>query len=269
MTHQRRNIHKSSQSNLNFENDNINDDDDDDDIKISILKKENNDLKSKIVDARSTTRSICNSFLFFLILFFCVFGFVRLFPRPRSFAREKVSRDFANFEQQLAQNDHSQSQLPNANGLRLDLSNGSYARYFWFRGDRFVVKSDASSSEQETLLFCGAIHYFRLHPNSWKDRLLKLKAAGFNCVETYIPWNFHQPQKNKFKFDNQHDIEKYLTLANELALFVIVRPGPYICSEWEMGGLPSFLLQDPNMQLRSTYEPFLVRKKKKSKSNNI
>ncbi|TWT24429.1 beta-galactosidase [Planomicrobium sp. CPCC 101110] len=101
------------------------------------------------------------------------------------------------------------------------------------------------------------MHYFRTVPEHWEDRLLKLKALGLNTVETYIPWNFHEPQKGEFNFSGMADIEGFIDLAHQLGLYVILRPSPYICAEWEMGGLPSWLLKDKDMVIRSSHPSFL------------
>ncbi|BAJ65004.1 glycoside hydrolase family 35 protein [Anaerolinea thermophila] len=106
-------------------------------------------------------------------------------------------------------------------------------------------------------ILAGAMHYFRVHPAYWKDRLLKLKAMGLNTVETYVAWNLHEPHEGEFHFGDWLNIERYIELAGELGLYVIVRPGPYICAEWEMGGLPAWLLKDPQMKLRCMYQPYL------------
>ena len=92
-------------------------------------------------------------------------------------------------------------------------------------------------------LIAGAIHYFRVPREYWRDRLLKLKACGFNAVETYVAWNAHMPREDVFVTDGLLDIGAFLSLAQELGLYAIVRPGPYICSEWEFGGLPWWLLK--------------------------
>ncbi|XP_048588941.1 beta-galactosidase-1-like protein 2 isoform X2 [Nematostella vectensis] len=107
------------------------------------------------------------------------------------------------------------------------------------------------------VILSGALHYFRVMPEYWADRLKKLKAMGLNTVETYVAWNLHEQVKENFKFKDEVDIVKFVNLAQELGLHVIIRPGPYICSEWDLGGLPSWLLNDPNMRLRSTYGPFM------------
>ncbi|XP_031562166.1 beta-galactosidase-1-like protein 2 [Actinia tenebrosa] len=105
-------------------------------------------------------------------------------------------------------------------------------------------------------ILSGATHYFRIVPEYWEDRLLKLKAMGLNTVETYVAWNLHEEVKGKFVFDGQLDIVKFVEKAQELGLYVIMRPGPYICAEWDLGGLPSWLLRDPKMNLRTSYRPY-------------
>ncbi|WP_349305484.1 beta-galactosidase family protein [Bacillus sp. FJAT-50079] len=106
-------------------------------------------------------------------------------------------------------------------------------------------------------IISGAIHYFRIVPEYWEDRLIKLKACGFNSVEMYIPWNLHEPEEGKFQFEGIANVEDFIRIAERLGLYVIARPSPYICAEWEFGGLPSWLLADRNMRIRSYYEPFL------------
>ena len=106
-------------------------------------------------------------------------------------------------------------------------------------------------------IISGAIHYFRVPMEYWRDRLTKLRACGFNTVETYVAWNMHEPEEGKFDFSGMLDIEAYLELASELGLYAIVRPGPYICSEWDMGGLPWWLLKYDDMELRCSDETYL------------
>ncbi|XP_030742868.1 beta-galactosidase-1-like protein 2 [Echinops telfairi] len=105
-------------------------------------------------------------------------------------------------------------------------------------------------------IFGGSVHYFRVPRQYWKDRLLKLKACGLNTLTTYVPWNLHEPERGKFDFSGNLDLEAFIWMAAELGLWVILRPGPYICSEVDLGGLPSWLLQDPDMKLRTTYKGF-------------
>ena len=106
-------------------------------------------------------------------------------------------------------------------------------------------------------IYSGAMHYFRTVPEYWEDRLTKLKAAGFNTVETYVCWNLHEKKPGEFDFSGILDIEKYLEIAQRVGLYAIVRPGPYICAEWDFGGLPAWLLKDKNMQIRCMYPDYL------------
>uniref|UniRef100_A0AAQ4NZR6 Galactosidase, beta 1-like n=1 Tax=Gasterosteus aculeatus aculeatus TaxID=481459 RepID=A0AAQ4NZR6_GASAC len=97
----------------------------------------------------------------------------------------------------------------------------------------------------------GSIHYSRIPPYYWKDRLLKMYMTGLNAIQVYVPWNFHEAVEGVNNFTGAQDLERFLHLANQTGLLVILRPGPYICAEWEMGGLPAWLLQKPNIILRS------------------
>ena len=106
-------------------------------------------------------------------------------------------------------------------------------------------------------IYSGAMHYFRTLPEYWEDRLLKLKLAGFNTVETYVCWNLHEAKKGEFNFEGMLDIIRFLKTAEKLGLYAIVRPGPYICAEWEFGGFPAWLLKDKNIELRCNNEVYL------------
>ncbi|XP_034557096.1 beta-galactosidase-1-like protein 2 [Notolabrus celidotus] len=103
----------------------------------------------------------------------------------------------------------------------------------------------------------GSIHYFRVPRAYWEDRLLKMRACGLNTLTTYVPWNLHEPERGLYNFQDQLDLKAFVTLASDLGLWVILRPGPYICAEWDLGGLPSWLLQDKGMHLRTTYPGFV------------
>ncbi len=124
---------------------------------------------------------------------------------------------------------------------------------FSILGDNFVYNGSPVT------ILSGAIHYFRVVPQYWEDRLLKLKACGLNTVETYVPWNLHEPRPSVFNYEGFADIERFIKIAGDMGLWVILRPSPYICAEWDLGGLPSWLLADPDMRLRCFNKPFLDR----------
>lgn len=121
----------------------------------------------------------------------------------------------------------------------------------------FEIRDNFYIDGESAQIISGAFHYFRTVPEYWTDRLEKLKALGCNTVETYIPWNMHEPEKGEFHFEGILDIERFIGLAQELGLYVIIRPSPYICAEWEFGGLPAWLLREDGMKLRINYPPFM------------
>ncbi|MER7574729.1 beta-galactosidase family protein [Streptomyces sp. NPDC126514] len=88
-------------------------------------------------------------------------------------------------------------------------------------------------------LLSGALHYFRVHEEQWDHRLAMLRAMGLNCVETYVPWNLHEPRPGEFR--DVAALGRFLDAARRAGLWAIVRPGPYICAEWENGGLPHWV----------------------------
>lgn len=122
---------------------------------------------------------------------------------------------------------------------------------------KFEIKEQFYLNGEPFQVISGSIHYFRVVPEYWQDRLEKLLALGCNTVETYIPWNAHEPNKGEFCFEQHLDVVKFVKLAQKLGLYVILRPSPYICAEWEFGGLPAWLLKEDGMRLRAYYEPFL------------
>ena len=115
---------------------------------------------------------------------------------------------------------------------------------FYLNGEKFRVAA-------------GAMHYFRVPREYWRDRLLKIKACGCNTVETYVAWNLHEPREGEYTFADNLDLDGYLSLIEELGMYAIVRPGPYICSEWEFGGLPWWLLRYDDMALRCMNDRYL------------
>jgi hypothetical protein len=97
----------------------------------------------------------------------------------------------------------------------------------------------------------GSFHYFRLPSKTlWEDRLQKIKRAGLNCVDFYFPWNYHSVKENTYDFSGIRDVDYLMSLAEELGLYIIARPGPYICAEIDGGGFPGWLLAKKNVVLR-------------------
>ena len=98
----------------------------------------------------------------------------------------------------------------------------------------------------------GEIHYVRIPRAYWRDRLRKAKAMGLNTITTYAFWNVHEPRPGVYDFSGQNDIAAFIRDAQAEGLNVILRPGPYVCAEWELGGYPAWLLKDRKLVLRST-----------------
>ncbi|XP_059559199.1 beta-galactosidase-1-like protein isoform X2 [Myotis daubentonii] len=104
----------------------------------------------------------------------------------------------------------------------------------------------------------GSLHYFRVPRVLWADRLFKMQMSGLNAVQLYVPWNYHEPEPGVYNFNGSRDLIAFLKEASIANLLVILRPGPYICAEWEMGGLPAWLLRKPNIHLRTSDPDFLA-----------
>ena len=103
-------------------------------------------------------------------------------------------------------------------------------------------------------ILSGALHYFRVHPDLWADRIDKARRMGLNTIETYVPWNAHAPSPGEFDLSGGLDLDRFLRLVADAGMSAIVRPGPYICAEWDNGGLPAWLFRDPSVGVRR-YEP--------------
>lgn len=107
-------------------------------------------------------------------------------------------------------------------------------------------------------ILSGAIHYFRVHPDQWADRIDKARRMGLNTVETYVAWNVHAPTPGGWRTEGSLDLGGFLDLVAAAGMHAIVRPGPYICAEWDNGGLPAWLFADPRTGVR-TDEPLYMR----------
>ena len=90
-------------------------------------------------------------------------------------------------------------------------------------------------------LICGEMHYPRIPQEYWRDRIRRAKAMGINTVSTYVFWNIHERQPGVFDFKGQADLAKFVRTAQEEGMYVILRPGPYVCAEWDFGGYPYWL----------------------------
>jgi beta-galactosidase len=106
-------------------------------------------------------------------------------------------------------------------------------------------------------ILSGALHYFRVHPDQWADRIHKARLMGLNTIETYVAWNAHEPQPGQWDASGALDLARFLDLVAEEGMHAIVRPGPYICAEWDNGGLPAWLFRDPSVGVRRSEPTYL------------
>jgi beta-galactosidase len=106
-------------------------------------------------------------------------------------------------------------------------------------------------------IISGEMHYTRIPREYWRDRMRMAKAMGLNAITTYVFWNEHEPTPGVYDFSGNNDVAEFVREAQQEGLYVILRPGPYICAEWELGGFPSWLLKDRSMVLRSSDPKFL------------
>jgi beta-galactosidase len=106
-------------------------------------------------------------------------------------------------------------------------------------------------------IISGALHYFRIHPDQWADRIHKARLMGLNTIETYVAWNEHCPVRGQFRTDGGLDLARFLALIQAEGMHAIVRPGPYICAEWANGGLPAWLFRDPAVVPRRSEPRYL------------
>ena len=125
------------------------------------------------------------------------------------------------------------------------------AHTFGHEGEHFLLDGKPFQ------IISGSVHYPRVPREYWRDRLRKIRSLGLNTICTYIFWNLHEPQPGAFDFEENLDAAAFLRMAQEEGLWVLLRPGPYICSEWDFGGLPSWLLATRDMKVRTTDPRFL------------
>jgi len=149
-----------------------------------------------------------------------------------------------------------------------DVQAGDLSLYSYLVGDGVTSGLEANGDEfrvngKELKILSGSLHYFRVHPQYWRTRLRQYKAAGLNTVDVYVPWNLHEPRPNEFDFGSGTsqfspflNLTAFVEMIAEEDMLAIFRPGPYICGEWEFGGLPSWLLHQHPMFFRSSYERY-------------
>lgn len=125
----------------------------------------------------------------------------------------------------------------------------------------FKITDDFYLNNKPFKIISGALHYFRVVPEYWQDRLEKLKLLGCNTVETYVPWNLHEKREGEFNFSGGLDLRRFIKTAQDLGLYVILRPSPYICAEWEYGGFPAWIQNDGKVRLRFNDPKYLSKVK--------
>ena len=122
--------------------------------------------------------------------------------------------------------------------------------YINFDGRGFLIHG------KRTFIAAGELQYSRTPRTMWRDRMLRIKRAGYNALQTYCFWNFHEPREGEFNFTDDHDFDAYLKMAHSLGLYVVVRMGPYVNSEWDTGGLPIWLRFKPGLLPMQDNTPF-------------
>ena len=122
-----------------------------------------------------------------------------------------------------------------------------------FERRSFTVGADSFLLDGQPFHYVsGSVHYFKVPAAYWRDRLTRLRASGVSALQTYVEWSSHQPEEGVTDFSGQQDLVQYVRLAQELGLLVILRPGPYIDAERDLGGLPYWLLRREGIRLRSS-----------------
>lgn len=118
-------------------------------------------------------------------------------------------------------------------------------RTFLLNGKPFVIRA-------------AEIHYPRIPKEYWEHRIQMCKAMGMNTICLYVFWNIHEQKMDEFDFKGQNDIREFCELAQKNGMYIIVRPGPYVCAEWDMGGLPWWLLKKKDVKIRSKEDAFFM-----------
>ena len=128
---------------------------------------------------------------------------------------------------------------------------------------KFEIKDgDFFVDGKATRILSGEMHYSRIPHQYWRHRLRMMKAMGLNTVATYVFWNWHETEPGKWDFEGDKNLAEYIKTAGEEGMMVILRPGPYVCAEWEFGGYPWWLQNVEGMEIRRDNEAFLAHTKK-------
>ena len=134
---------------------------------------------------------------------------------------------------------HGQTKAPVATPLAVQ------GEHFLLRGKPFQILS-------------GELEYARIPRADWRDRLRKVRALGLNTITVYVFWNLHEPVQGTYDFSGQNDVAEFLREAQQEGLLVVLRPGPYVCAEWDLGGYPAWLLNEDGLLLRSAQPAYLA-----------
>lgn len=121
-----------------------------------------------------------------------------------------------------------------------------------------IGEHDFLLDDEPVRILSGALHYFRVHPDHWADRIEKARLMGLDTIETYVPWSDHEPSPGSWTTEGMLDLGRFLDLVQEAGLRAIVRPGPYICAEYDNGGLPAWLFSDPEVGVRRLEPRFMA-----------
>ncbi len=122
---------------------------------------------------------------------------------------------------------------------------------FGVQGDHFALDGKPFQ------IISGEMHYARVPRAMWRERFRMAKAMGLNTITTYVFWNLHEPKPGVYDFSGQNDIAEYIREAQQEGLYIILRPGPYVCAEWEWGGYPAWLLKDHDIKVRTPDPKFM------------
>lgn len=120
-----------------------------------------------------------------------------------------------------------------------------------------ITENGALLGGKDFYIASGDMHYFRFFKEGWRRRLELMRDFGLTCVQTYVPWNMHEPEEGVYNFSDNLDLAEFIRLCDEVGLKVLLRPSPYMCGEWDMGGLPWWLLKNADVKIRCLDESYM------------